>query len=253
MAVGTFMLKRFLVIFCLLLTGCVETAPVPSGNTVASALSAAPTTTQAVRQPGAAADKAEGLRILVIGDSMFASNRLAGASVADVIENELGAEVTDYATVGARYFLGIPLRPQYRAGDWDWVVMNGGGNDLLFGCGCGKCTGVLDRLVSGDGRSGIIPAFVAKIRSSGAKVVYSGYLRNPGVQTPIKSCGPAGNELDRRLTLMAGFDPGVTFLPMSDLVPQGDRSYHGIDLIHPSVKGSRGIGKRIAAVIAKGK
>jgi acyl-CoA thioesterase I len=50
---------------------------------------------------------------------------------------------------------------------------------------------------------------------------------------------------------MSRFDAGVTFLPMSDLVPFGDRSYHGLDLIHPSVKGSRGIGQRIAALIGK--
>jgi len=265
------MLRYCLLVVALLLAACVDsgTDRVPEGKVAVQAAQispkvakpvAAPAAKQAAKsdpapaaKPVAGAKTSAGPRILVVGDSMFAVNRIAGASVADVIEQELGADVTDRATIGARYFLGIPLRPQYRDEGWDWVVINGGGNDLLFGCGCGACTRTLDRLVSKDGRGGIIPAFVAKIRKSGAKVVYAGYLRNPGVQTPIKGCGPAGNELDRRLTLMAGFDRGVTFLPMSDLVPFGDRSYHGFDLIHPSVKGSRGIGKRIAAVIAKGK
>lgn len=258
----------------LLLAGCVDTGQglvratgqdavgdaAPGAVAQTASQTASPTTSPTARSNLAKAGAEKAVNpapktpiVLVVGDSMFAANRFAGASVARVIEKSLGADVTDYSTVGARYFLGIPLRPQYRAGNWDWVVINGGGNDLLFGCGCGKCTRVLDRLVSADGQGGIIPAFVAKIRASGAKVVYSGYLRNPGVQTPIKSCGPAGNELDRRLTLMAGRDPGVTFLPMSDLVPHGDRSYHGIDLIHPSVKGSRAIGQRIAAVIARKK
>jgi lysophospholipase L1-like esterase len=41
----------------------------------------------------------------------------------------------------------------------------------------------------------------------------------------------------------------VFFLPMSDLVPNGDRSYHALDLVHPSAKGSAAIGARIAGMI----
>lgn len=224
------MLRTLVVLVALMVTGCGETVPDPGSDKSLADRSA---------------------RILLLGDSMMAVNRLGGGAVADVIEDALGKEVIDRSAIGARYFFGIPLTAQYKEGDWDWVVLNGGGNDLLFGCGCRRCDRTLDRLVSADGRKGAIPSFMAKIRKSGAKVVYVGYLRNPGVQTPIKSCGPAGNELDRRLALMSGFDAGVTFLPMSDLVPFGDRSFHGVDLIHPSVKGSRGIGQRIAALIAQ--
>lgn len=198
-------------------------------------------------------------RIMLLGDSMMAANRAARQSVADVIETELDEEVIDRSVVGARYFYilpisgsaGLKLTAQYRPGKWDWVVLNGGGNDLLFGCGCGKCDVQLDRLISADGKIGAIPAFVAQIRAGGAKVIYTGYLRNPGVRTPIKSCGPAGNELDRRLTIMARRDPGVTFVSLADLVPFGDRSFHAPDLIHPSVKGSQAIGARIARQIAR--
>lgn len=199
-----------------------------------------------------------GARILVIGDSMFASNRSTGSSVADVIEAALAVKTVDRAVPGARYFYALPisgaaglrLTAQYRPGDWDVIVVNGGGNDLLFGCGCGKCDGVLNRLISPDGRTGAIPGFVATLRESGAHVVYSGYLRNPGIQTPVKACGPAGNELDRRLARLDALDEGMTFLKMSDIVPHGDTSYHMIDLIHPSDKGSRAIGLRIARFIA---
>jgi acyl-CoA thioesterase I len=201
--------------------------------------------------------QSKGARILVLGDSMFATNRANNKAVADVLESELGAEVLDRSVFAARYFhplpisgaAGLRLTSQYREGDWDWVVMNGGGNDLLLGCACSFCQGVLNRLVTADGRGGAIPSYVARVRAGGARVVYAGYLRNPGMATPIKHCGPAGNELDRRLTLMAGFDAGVTFVPMADLVPYRDPSYHGIDRIHPSFKGSEGIGRRIAAVI----
>ena len=200
-----------------------------------------------------------GDRILLLGDSMMASNRGSGQSVAAVIEAAVGQDVSDRSVAGARYFynlpitgkLGLRLTEQYQKGQWNWVVLNGGGNDLLFGCGCSKCAKMLDRLVSKDGLRGAIPSFIANIRKTGAKVIYVGYLRNPGVQSPIKACKPAGDELDRRLTRMARGDAGITFLPMSDLVPSGDRTFHQSDLIHPSIKGSRGIGARIAHVIKK--
>ena len=39
-------------------------------------------------------------------------------------------------------------------------------------------------------------------------------------------------------------------LPLADLVTkEGDTSYHAMDLVHPSVKGSRAIAARIAALI----
>lgn len=199
----------------------------------------------------------DGARILVLGDSMLAMNRNTGGAVAQILESGLDEPVTDRSTPGARYFHALPVSgaagmridAQYRSGDWDWVVMNGGGNDILFGCGCGACTRVLDRLVSADGSAGAIPALVGRIRAEGARVIYLGYLRNPGVQTPIKACGPAGNELDRRLVKMAARDPGVTFVALSDLVPWGDRSFHAADLIHPSVQGSRAIAARVLAYL----
>lgn len=196
-------------------------------------------------------------RIFVMGDSLLASNRGGNAAVGNVLEAELGQEVIDKSVPGARYFYllpvsgaaGLRISAQYVPGEWDWVVMNGGGNDLLFGCGCGLCQGMLNRLVSADGRAGAIPKQVNAIRQTGARVIYLGYLRNPGTFTPIKGCRSAGDELDRRLAKMAQFDAGVTFVPLADLVPNGDWSYHQIDRIHPSVKGSAEIAKRVAKII----
>jgi acyl-CoA thioesterase-1 len=192
-------------------------------------------------------------RVLVMGDSLLAWNGANGNSVADALDAFPGMTVKDRSVPAARYFhalpisgsMGMRLSAQFRPGKWDWVVLNGGGNDLLFGCGCGNCHRMLDRLVSKDGRSGAIPSFVATIRNSGARVLYVGYLRSPGLPSPIRSCRPAGDELDRRLAKMAKTRDGVTFLPMADLVPTGDRSFHAIDMIHPSVKGSRTIAARI--------
>jgi acyl-CoA thioesterase I len=203
-------------------------------------------------QPGFADSKGG---ILMMGDSMFSSNRLSRNSVADLLENALGAEVTDHSVPGARYFynlpisgsLGLRLTSQFVPGAWDAIVVNGGGNDLLFGCGCGSCARMLNRLISTDGKRGAIPAYVAKLRQTGARVIYVGYLRNPGTNTPIKACRAAGDELDRRLAALDALDAGMDFVPLSDLVPNGDRSFHQLDLIHPSRKGSREIALRLAA------
>jgi hypothetical protein len=109
----------------------------------------------------------------------------------------------------------------------------------------------MDKLISPDGRRGAIPGFVGRLRGEGAQVIYVGYLRTPGVTSPIEGCADEGNELDRRVARLAALDAGVHFLSLADLVPPGDRSYHALDLIHPSAKASAEIGRRIAEIIGK--
>lgn len=196
-------------------------------------------------------------KILLLGDSLFAANRASGGSVAEVLEATLGEEVIDRSVVGARYFYALPisgsaglrLSAQYRPGPWKIVIVNGGGNDLLFGCGCGHCDRLLNRLISADARQGAIPEFVAQLQHGRAQVFYVGYMRNPGVRTLIKACRPSADELDRRLALFDRRDPLMTFIPLANLVPFGDLSYHQFDRIHPSLKGSRAIGLLIAGQI----
>jgi len=196
-------------------------------------------------------------RILMMGDSMMAANRNSGRGVGGVLEKQLGEPVIDRSVYAARIIYGLPLTgaaglsipQQYQSGTWDWVVLNGGGNDLIFGCGCGYCDDMVNRLISADGTKGRIPELVNRIRASGARVVWSGYLRNPGLFTPVRPCKVYGDELDRRLARMDARDPGMIFIPMSDLVPEGDPSLHQEDLVHPSPKGSAAIGARIAAAI----
>jgi hypothetical protein len=48
---------------------------------------------------------------------------------------------------------------------------------------------------------------------------------------------------------MAKTRAGVSFVPMADLVPTGDRTFHHADMIHPSIKGSGGIAARIVSKI----
>ena len=145
--------------------------------------------------------------------------------------------------------LGLHISRQFVPGEWEWVILNGGGNDLWLGCGCQSCERKLSRMIAGDGMAGEIPALVTRLRQSGAKVVYVGYLRTPGRASPIESCADDGDEFEARLARMASRDSGVFFLPISDLVPHGDLSYHALDRIHPSTKGSAAIGALVAELI----
>lgn len=198
--------------------------------------------------------------ILMMGDSMFASHSLSGRSVGSVLERKLGQEVTDRSVLGARMIYRLPITgaaglnipKQYRAGDWDWVIVNGGGNDLWLGCGCHACDRKIEKLAARDLKSGTVLSLLSRLRASGAQVVYVGYLRSPGAHSPIEDCKDEGDELEARIAAFAEARDGIHFVSLAQLVPHGDRSFHGFDMIHPSVKGSQAIAELIARVITQG-
>ena len=194
-----------------------------------------------------------------MGDSLLASNTLTGRSVSDAIEDALGEQVVDRSVPGASILYSLPITgsmglnigKQYSPGNWDWIVLNGGGNDLVFGCGCNNCAGRMEWMISGDGQMGEIPDLVTKLRGTGARVIYVGYLRSPGVGSMIESCRDEGDNFEARIDQMASGMDGVYFLSIADMVPFGDRSYHGLDMIHPSVKASTRIGQMVAGIIGQ--
>ena len=196
-------------------------------------------------------------RILAMGDSLLAWTRASGGSVSDQVERLLQEPVTDRSVSGAHVIyalpvtgsMGLKISSQYRPGPWEWVILNGGGNDLWLGCGCSRCENRMMRMISDSGRYGSISAEVRRLRGTGARVIYVGYLRSPGFGSMIEHCRNEGDELEVRLARLAARDPGVFFVPVGDMVPHGDRSFHGIDIIHPSAKASLEIARRIVAVI----
>lgn len=201
----------------------------------------------------------QGARILTMGDSLLSAHSISKRAVSHSVEKALGVKVTDRSVAGARIIYGLPITgamgmkiaKQYRTGKWDWIILNGGGNDLWFGCGCHSCERKINRLISNSGMNGEIPRLVGNLRKTGARVIYVGYLRSPGVGSPIESCKDDGDVLESRIAKMAEADKGVYFLSLAKMVPFGDRSYHGFDMIHPSLKASREIGKRIAEIIRR--
>ncbi len=200
-----------------------------------------------------------GPRILAMGHSLMASHSISGRSIAHAVSKSLGQPVVNRSVVGARMIyrlpitgaMGLSIVKQYRPGKWDWIILNGGGNDLWFGCGCARCDRKINKLISKDGRRGEIPRLLSRIRQDGAHVIYIGYLRTPGVTSPIEHCSDEGNELESRIARLAQLDRGITFLSLAQLVPSGDRSYHTIDMIHPSLKASAEIGRMVADIIRR--
>lgn len=198
-------------------------------------------------------------KILAIGDSLMAWHGVSGQSIADIVAKQLGEPVINNSVGGAKIIhalpitgaLGMRIDSQFQPKGWDWVIMTGGGNDLFLGCGCKACDRRMSRMIDPTGQTGDIPKLIARIRATGARVVYIGYLRSPGVDSVIDVCLPFGNTLEERITNMAQRDSGVTFLSLADLTPDGDRSMHGLDMIHPSVKASRLIGTQVARIIQK--
>lgn len=196
-------------------------------------------------------------RYLAIGDSMLAWNRPQGRAISNAVERALGEPVIDRSVVGAQFTylppitgaLGLNIGKQYRAGDWDWVIVNGGGNDLWLTCGCGDCDWMVDRLVSPDLKSGKVVDTIRKIRAGGAKVLFVGYMHSPGVKSIIDHCKNEDIAFEGRVAALAAQDPDVHYLRLSTLVPHGDTSFHAGDRIHPSEKASRIIGQKIAEVI----
>jgi lysophospholipase L1-like esterase len=214
---------RYILLLATLLAGCVA---IPEG-----------------REPGA--------RILVMGDSVIAWNRGEGASIADVTERRLGEPVLDASVPGARMrqgglrgAVGLSIPAQYRAGDWDTVILNGGANDLRATCGCARCDGVLDRLAQQD-----YPDLIARLAP--ARVVIVGYYgRMRGGGGSFDDCDDELLDLGNRLAALAARDARVTFVPVRAAVA-GDPRYYGPDRVHPSPEGSALIGGLVARAVSR--
>lgn len=190
-----------------------------------------------------------GARVLTMGDSILAWNRGEGASVSDVIEKRLGVPVLDASVPGARMSasglrgaIGLSIPGQYRRGDWDAVVVNGGANDLRGECGCNRCDAVLDRLVRRD-----YPALLDRLRGTRVFLVgYYGSIRGGGGS--FGNCSDELAELGQRLARLAASRDGVTFVSVREAIA-GDPRYYDTDRVHPSPAGSRVIGTILAEAL----
>lgn len=189
--------------------------------------------------------------ILGIGDSMMAWNRESGESISEVVSSQLGMDVLNVSISGTQLTNdsneAIPF--QYVDGTWDWVLLNGGGNDINEQCNCGECDSVLNEISSIDGQTGVLPQLVDDISSKGHNVVIVGYFSIPEDQPDFGNCGSTLVELNSRQQQVANSRDSVWFVSSGDVVSPEDMSHYDDDSLHPSVAGSIVIGEYVTEII----
>lgn len=194
--------------------------------------------------------------ILVTGDSVLAWNRASGQDAGRVIATTLGRDVVSRATLGARLQAGglarlggFSIADQLSAGPWNWVVINGGANDLAASCGCTGCDAVIDSLITMNADRGVIPDIVSRARATGAQVIWVGYYDAPLSRT-FAGCRPALVEIERRIARFAQANQGVYFIDSEDVLDGTDAALLAPDRTHPGAAGSAQIGRFVAQQIA---
>lgn len=194
-----------------------------------------------------------GARFLAMGDSVMAWNRGQGASIVDVAEKVLGEEIVDASVPGARLesggvraALGLSIPDQYRDGDWDAVVLNGGANDLYATCGCRSCAAELDELIGPDGTGGRYPDLLAAIPAPVFVLGYYGPVRGGGGS--YDACDDELRELERRLARLAAANARVTLVSVRQVM-DGAPALYDADKVHPSPEGSARIGAHLGGVM----
>ena len=187
--------------------------------------------------------------ILAMGDSVIAWNREEGASIADAIERRLGEPVVDASVPGAkmrqggvRGAFGFSIPDQYRTGDWDAVILNGGANDLMSECNCNRCDAIVRRLVRRD-----YPALVNALGNAQIFIVsyYGAAGDRPG---RFNSCNDELQQMERRLTSLFATRPNVHVVRVHDAIT-GRPALYDDDRVHPSPAGSRVIGDIVARAL----
>ena len=188
--------------------------------------------------------------IVAIGDSIMAWNdgQEVRASIPAVAGRRLSVDVENRA-VGSSFFLdpaeGIPT--QYVGGEWSWLLLNGGGNDLNETCGCDVCAQTLDELVSVDGQTGAIARFVDQVRALGVKVAFVGYYDLPeGAFFGFDACDDELEVLRSRVSRLAAARDGVIYVDARDAVSAADLTFYSEDRVHPSIAGSAAVGELVA-------
>jgi len=189
--------------------------------------------------------------VIVVGDSILAWHRGSGRSIPDAVEKATGLDVSNVSVSGARFLGAGNIPSQYVTGDWDWVIVDGGGNDLLPACGTPDATAILNALISPDGRSGAIPAFVNSAASGGIQVIVLGYYPVSDRGGPFQPCISVLDELAKRQTRLAAANPAVTFVDSGRVIGASDPASYAPDLVHPSPRGAALVGQLVASAMQR--
>lgn len=198
--------------------------------------------------------------VLVLGDSVMWWGEEGEASVAHSLAAALSRPVVNLSVPGARLShpvnehasVGLDIRAQFKPRDWEWVVLDGGANDLGDECGCRACEPVITQMVSRDGQRGQWIDLIERINSADARIVLVGYYEPPETgENGLALCGAHFEELNGRLERAAGERDGVEFVSMAEVVNPANASHFDPDMIHPSAVSSRAIGELIGKAIKR--
>lgn len=189
--------------------------------------------------------------VIVVGDSILAWHRGTGRSIPEIVADATGLSVSNVAVNGARFLGEAGIPAQYATSDWDWVILDGGGNDLLPVCGTPNAQVVLDNLISADGRSGAMPAFIRRAAGDGARVIVLGYYPVSDQGGPFVGCESALDELAARQAAMADQSQSVFFVDAGLVVGPMDAAAYAPDLVHPSPRGAALVGQLISSTMRR--
>ena len=155
------------------------------------------------------------------------------------------------AVSGATFLGAQGIPSQFAASDWDWVIVNGGGNDLFPVCQTPDAIPVLDAIISADGTTGAFPTFVGQVAGRGTQVLVIGYYPISDQGGPFAHCRTELDELAARQSKMADLLPSVIFVDSGRVIGSGDTAAYSPDLVHPSPRGTALIGQLLASVIRR--
>ena len=195
--------------------------------------------------------------IFVTGDSAFRWNHLSNRSAADVLEAEIGRPVYSAARTGdlmtkapqcvlpgwcvSAQATSIPQR--YIAGNWQWVVVNGGINDLWKRCECGDCQETLNQIEQS------LTDFVLRRVEEGHRVMIWSYYSLPSGPFGADACNLALQQLSERQRALARTSDKIFWVDGTQALDPSNHQHYFLDKVHPSVLGSRRIGEQLARAI----
>lgn len=190
-------------------------------------------------------------RVLVLGDSILAWNKSRGQSIPQLLNTLPGLSVESRAISGAAFSGSRPFRREIRSqlppGQWDVIVVNGGGNDLARECKCRSCETTLSQLVSPSGKTGEIPAFLDRLAGRASRVIWLDYYPVSVRGGPFAPCIEELAVLEQRMMAAARLRRHVEFVDAGAVYDRRDLSLYARDLVHPTPRGAA----RIATLLAR--
>ena len=192
----------------------------------------------------------EGTRLIAVGDSILDWNRAEDADIPLLVSQRTGLPAFNAAISGAEFVGRFAIPNQLPEGDWEWLLLDGGGNDLTGHCGSPAAAEVvLDQLIDDEDLSGAYAEFLTPITNTGTRVIIMGYAPISVAGGPFAPCEFALNDLRSRQAAFAASDPMITFVDVRDVITPDNLAAYDPDLIHPSPAGGALMADLIAQTI----